>query len=243
MTPDADAVVWHDVECGGYSADLPLWEELATAAEGSILELGCGTGRVGLHLARRGHEVTGLDAEAKLIEAFNARGNGLDAQGYTGDARDFDLGKPFALVLAPMQLLQLLAGPPERVACLSSVAAHLEPGGVAALAIVEQVPSGVSMGPEDTVPDSREVDGHLYASLPLETGERAGEVFIRRQRKRVSPDGDLLESLDEVSLQAVAAADVEREGEAAGLCAAGRRRVPATEDHLGSTVVLLERGF
>jgi SAM-dependent methyltransferase len=242
VPPASDFVIWHDVECGGYSADLPLWEELAMAAEGPILELGCGTGRVGLHLARCGHEVTGLDTQAELVDAFNARANGLAAQGLTGDARDFDLGAPFALILAPMQVLQLLAGPSERVACLTGVAAHLEPGGVVAVAIVEQVPSGVSTGPEDIVPDAREVDGHLYASLPLETGERAGEVVIRRQRKRVSPAGDLLESLDEVRLRTLAAADVEGEGEAVGLRAAGRRRIPATEDHLGSTVVLFERG-
>ena len=53
-TPGA---IWHDVECGAYGADLALWEELATAAGGPVLDLGCGTGRVVLHLARRGHAV------------------------------------------------------------------------------------------------------------------------------------------------------------------------------------------
>ena len=242
MTLAGDSVIWHDVECGGYSADLPLWEELAEAAEGPILELGCGTGRAGLHLARCGHEVTGLDRQAELVAAFNERAEGLNAQALAGDACGFELGDKVALVLAPMQLLQLLTGPSERVACLASAAAHLERGGTVALAIAEQVPSGTSFGPEDIVPDAREVDGHLYASLPLEIGQRNGEIFVRRQRKRVSPDGELVESLDEVRLQAIAAADIEREGEAAGLRAAGRRRIAATEAHVGSTVVLLERG-
>ena len=242
MTPVADAVIWHDVECGAYSADLPLWEELAEAAEGPILELGCGTGRVGLHLAHRGHQVTGLDRQAELVAAFNERAEGLNARALAGDACGFELGAKVALVLAPMQLLQLLTGPSERVACLANAAAHLERGGTVALAIAEQVPSGTSFGPEDIVPDAREVDGHLYASLPLEIGQRNGEIFVRRQRKRVSPDGELVESLDEVRLQAIAPADIEREGEAAGLRAAGRRRIAATEAHVGSTVVLLERG-
>ena len=242
MTPAADAVIWHDVECGAYSADLPLWEELAEAAEGPILELGCGTGRVGLRLARCGHQVTGLDRQAELVAAFNERAEGLNARALAGDACGFELGAKVALVLAPMQLLQLLTGPSERVACLANAAAHLERGGTVALAIAEQVPSGTSFGPEDIVPDAREVDGHLYASLPLEIGQRNGEIFVRRQRKRVSPDGELVESLDEVRLQAIAPADIEREGEAAGLRAAGRRRIAATEAHVGSTVVLLERG-
>jgi hypothetical protein len=51
-------VVWHDLECGAYRADLPLWRELAARARfGSpILDVGAGTGRVALDLARAGHE-------------------------------------------------------------------------------------------------------------------------------------------------------------------------------------------
>ena len=43
-------VIWHDVECGAYVADLPLWRELAAACEGPILDVGAGTGRVTLDL-------------------------------------------------------------------------------------------------------------------------------------------------------------------------------------------------
>src|SRR5208283_2096223 len=47
-----DAVVWHDLECGTYRADLPLWRELARdAGVGPILEIGAGSGRVSLDLA------------------------------------------------------------------------------------------------------------------------------------------------------------------------------------------------
>ena len=68
MTPAlADAVIWHDVECGGYEADLGLWRELAAAAGGPVLELGSGTGRVALDLAARGHDVTAVDSDPALI--------------------------------------------------------------------------------------------------------------------------------------------------------------------------------
>ena len=50
---DAPAhVVWHDVECGGYDADLPLWRELAREAGGPVLDVGAGTGRVALRARR-----------------------------------------------------------------------------------------------------------------------------------------------------------------------------------------------
>ena len=55
----SSAAVWHEVECGGYAADLPVWERLADAAGGAVLELGCGTGRVALRLASRGNRGLG----------------------------------------------------------------------------------------------------------------------------------------------------------------------------------------
>ena len=55
------AAIWHDIECGAYTADLPLWEELA--AGGTVLDVGAGTGRVALRLARAGCAVTALDRD------------------------------------------------------------------------------------------------------------------------------------------------------------------------------------
>ena len=55
--------VWHDVECGGYRADLEFWRELA---EGAILDVGAGTGRIALRLAEEGHDVTALDLDGDL---------------------------------------------------------------------------------------------------------------------------------------------------------------------------------
>ena len=46
--------IWHDVECGAYEADLELWRELAREAPEGVLDVGAGTGRVALRLARAG---------------------------------------------------------------------------------------------------------------------------------------------------------------------------------------------
>ena len=54
-------VLWHDIECGSYDLDLPLWRELADREGSPVLDVGAGTGRVALDLARRGHEVVALD--------------------------------------------------------------------------------------------------------------------------------------------------------------------------------------
>lgn len=233
-------VVWHDAECGGYGADLGLWEELAAAADGPVLDLGCGTGRVALHLARRGHEVVAVDREAAFVAALEGRANGLPIRCVAGDARALELGQEFALVLAPMQLVQLLADAEERAACLRGIAAHLAPGGVAALAIVEDVE--VADGPEELpLPDTREVDGTVYSSLPLPTVLDGGALVVRRLRQTVSRDGRLAEEESAIRLRALTAAELEREARTAGLEPLPRRHTPATDDHVGSTVVVLRK--
>jgi SAM-dependent methyltransferase len=233
------SAIWHEVECGGYAADLPLWEELAERGGGAVLDLGCGTGRVSLHLARRGHPVTGLDNDAELTAVLGERAVELPVAVATGDARDFELGAEFALVLGPMQLLQLLQGNRERTSCLRRVRKHLEPGGTAALAIVESMPETAAEAAP--LPDAREVDGWVYSSLPLGVAPDDGTIVVRRLRQTVSPLGELSEELDEVRLVLVSAAQLEAEARSVGLVPAGRRAIPATDDHVGSTVVLLER--
>ncbi len=232
-------VAWHDVECGSYAADLPLWEELARDHGGPILDLGCGTGRVARHLARRGQVVTGMDSDAVLVAALRERTVDLPLDAVVGDVRSFELGTEFALALLPMQLVQLLADAAERADCLHAVAAHLAPGGHAAFAIVEEMPDPIDGGPP--LPDTREIDGWVYSSLPLEALLDAGEIRVRRLRQTVSPDGELSEELHEIGLHALDASTLEAEAEAAGLRPAGRSAIPPTEAHVGSTVVLVER--
>lgn len=232
-------VIWHEVECGGYAADLTLWEELAEGAD-SVLDLGCGSGRVALHLGRRGHPVLGLDREPALVAALGERAGGLPVEVVVGDARDFSLDREFGLVLAPMQLLQLFADPAERIACLRCVAAHLAPGGTAAFAIVESMPSAADDSPP--LPDTREVDGWVFSSLPIEATIEPDCIRVRRLRQTVSPGGELSEEPDEILLRTLDTATLESEALAAGLRPAGRRTIPATDAHVGSTTVLLERG-
>jgi SAM-dependent methyltransferase len=239
MTGRDASVVWHEAECGGYEADLPLWLELAEDGVGSVLDLGCGTGRVAVHLARRGHSVTGLDVDPALVAAFEERAQGLPAIAAVGDATDFGLETGFDLILAPMQLLQLFEGAEQRTACLRCVAAHLTPGGLAAFAIVESMPEPVEMAPP--LPDVREVDGWVYSSQPVDARLERGSIGVRRLRQTVSPQGRLEEELHEVDLRALDAATLESEAGDAGLVPAGRRTVLATDAHVGSTVVLLER--
>jgi SAM-dependent methyltransferase len=238
-----DVVIWNEVECGAYTADLPLWEELAAENEGPVIELGCGAGRVVTHLAQKtGQLVVGVDRDADLVEAVWSRmhgrkGNTGDAE--VGDVRGFELYFEFQLALAPMQLIQLLPGRVDRICCLACVADHLLPGGRAAFALVEEMPIAAGADVAQPLPDVRQVDEWIYSSLPLAPEVDEERVLLRRLRQTVDPEGEMSEELNELELQRVTATALEEEAAEVGLGALGRRNVPATEHHVGSTVVVL----
>ena len=250
MSAAAEAI-WHDVECGAYAADLPLWEELAERQGGTVLELGCGTGRVALHLARRGHEVIGLDLDPGLLAVLRERasdwrhsGVGREPEALVepllADAREFALEEQASLVLAPTHLLQLLPDAEERAKSLRCIADALRPGGLLAASIIEEMPEADGAPPP--LPDVREVDGWVYSSLAVEAAIGPGEIVVRRLRQTVSPEGSLREEPNEVRIATFSAGTLEAEAAAHGLAAAGRRSIPPTSMHEGSLVVLLEKG-
>lgn len=237
-------VIWNEVECGDYDADLPLWEELATALEEdeAILELGCGAGRVVHHLAVRLPQlVIGVERDPNMVVAVWEKCHGIGGDAEICDVRDFTFGTEFGLVLAPMQLIQLLADRRERMACLNCVRDCMSPGARAAFALVEELPPAPQSG-LPPLPDVREIDGWIYSSLPLEPFVEGDLIRLRRLRQTVDPDGAMNEALNEVDLQAIPAAELEQEAEEAGLLPLERREIPPTESHVGSVVVLLEAG-
>jgi SAM-dependent methyltransferase len=236
----SDAVIWHDLECGGYTADLSHWERLAERAGRSLLELGCGSGRVALHLARRGFEVLGVDRDPALVAALNTRARGRrdPAKASVADALALDLGLRFDAVIAPMQLIQLLAGAEERRICLAGMAAHLHPAGLAAVALVDPPPPGVEGSPP--LPDLRESEGWVFSSSPTSVHSEGGEIVVRRLRKRVSPGGELNEEPNEVRLSELPAVQLEEEARSCGLRACERIAIPPSAEHVGSTIVVME---
>jgi SAM-dependent methyltransferase len=234
------SVIWHDLECGGYTADLSLWRSLAAEYGGPVLEIGAGSGRVTLDLARTGLEVTALDRDPDLLAELRRRAGELAVVTVCGDARDFSLGQRFPLCLTPMQTIQLLGGAAGRAGFWRCARAHLSPGGLLALAIADELDTfDVATGALAPLPDVCERDGVVYSSRPTAVRADGDGFVLEREREVVAADGTLSHERDRIRLDEVDSGQLEAEAQAAGLNPAGRTEIAATEDHVGSQVVML----
>lgn len=240
LTPERLHVLWHDLECGRYVADLPLWRELAAEAGGGpLLDLGAGSGRVSLDLVRAGHDVTALDLDPLLLAALRERAGAVPVGTVCADARDFRLDRRFALVLAPMQTIQLLGGAVGRAGLLRSALAALRPGGLLACALADAMEGFDAEHTEPPLPDVLEQDGWLFHSQPTAVRPEAAGTTIERIRQVVSPAGERTAEGDAIVLDKLDGDTLEAEGVALGFAAAGRRFIEMTDEHVGSEVVLL----
>ena len=232
--------IWHDLECGSYAADLPLWRMLAAEHGSPVLEVGAGTGRVAIDLARRGHRVLALDHDAELLAELRRRTDGLELATVLADARTFELDECFALCLVPMQTIQLLGGPDGRRAFLEHARRHLKEGGVLAAALASRLEAyELEDGAPGLVPDMCERDGVLYASHPTAIRADGDGFVLERRRETVAPDGHRTVEANVIKLARVLPAEIEREAAEAGLEPAGRATIPPTKDYSGSEVVIL----
>ncbi len=254
----APNVVWHDLECGAYRADLPLWLQLAGAhPHGAILDVGAGTGRVALELARHGRRVIALDRDPVLLAALRDRAEGLEIETVCADARSFVLPREeeIALLIAPMQTVQLLGGPEGRRAFLQRVRATLAPGGLLACAIVvEPEPFDCAEDSPGPSAETCRLGDTLYTSQAMRVALGPSAIAIERHRRtdrltaaeRDRPlvpererDHSVIPERDLIELDRIDIAELEREGSALGLRPEPARHVPPTADHSGSAVVML----
>jgi hypothetical protein len=198
---------------------------------------------VALALADEGCAVTALDSAPQLVAALRLRAGGLPLEAVQMDARHFELTERFDLIVAPMQLVQLMETTGERTSMLRSVARHLAEDGCAALALLDLDESWEAAEEEAPIPDMADVGGWMYSSQPVAVRRVEGgrAVELDRVRRVVSPAGELKESFDRIRLELVSPDRLEEEARGVGLVSESRLVIPATEHHSASTVVVLGR--
>jgi len=138
---------WENAQTLG-RRDVPFWRRVASAAPGRVLELGCGTGRVSVPLARAGVELVGIDRSAPMLERARKRIIKSPTRQVAkclrfvrGDIRQLPFeDQAFSTVLAPYGILQSMIRPRDLTATLVSVARVIAPGGTFGVDLVPDVP-------------------------------------------------------------------------------------------------------
>lgn len=162
---------FYDADYRDYDDDLGLILELAEAARGPVLELGCGTGRVMLALASNGYNVTGIDASPALLDVarrkLSAAGLAAKTTLLRGDIRTPNLPEAaFALAVCTSNTLMHLITPADQLAALRAAWRLLKPGGALLLDL---------FNPD--IPRLLEVNGLMELADRWVNDERGGEVI------------------------------------------------------------------
>ena len=116
-------------------ADVGFYVELASTTAGSILELGCGTGRVLVAVAETGHSIVGIDLSEFMLEKCRDKlaTLPLDVRAHArvvqANMASFDLGEKFSLVTFPFRPFHHLLRTADQLSCLHCTNRHLERGG------------------------------------------------------------------------------------------------------------------
>jgi SAM-dependent methyltransferase len=139
MTPDSlyrrRTAAYYDGSSPGLAGDVEFYVEEATRAGGGVLEVGCGTGRILLPIARAGVDVVGLDPSADMLDVAKRKIDGEPPEVrerielLEGDVRTFNLDRKFRLAVIPYRAFLHLYTVEDQMAGLLNLHRHLEPKG------------------------------------------------------------------------------------------------------------------
>lgn len=132
--PPMEVPELYDLRTADVTEDIRFCVEMARQVGGPVLELGAGTGRITLPVARSGLVVTGLETSRMMLQRAKMKAEQLSSrlrvEWVEGDITNFSLGgRKFRLILAPFNVLQELRDLSEIEKCLRCVVEHLEPNG------------------------------------------------------------------------------------------------------------------
>ena len=130
-TPFDDGELY-DFLLGDFDYGLDFYVDLARRAEGPVLDIGCGTGRVLLPCLQAGVDIDGLDLFEPMLARLrdSAARLGLSPQLYRADMSDFRLPRRYALAMIPFNAFTHILTQESQIRCLERCREHLLPGGL-----------------------------------------------------------------------------------------------------------------
>jgi SAM-dependent methyltransferase len=125
---------FYDLDYAGTDVDLPMFQQFAARCGSPILELGCGTGRLLLPLARQGFCVTGVDTSPAMLDQARQKVSAEALQVRVTlveqDMRHLDLDGRFNLAFSAINSFMHLLSIDDQLTALVRIRQHLNPGGL-----------------------------------------------------------------------------------------------------------------
>ncbi|MDJ1432058.1 class I SAM-dependent methyltransferase [Halostagnicola sp. A-GB9-2] len=169
---DETAAFYDAVYDESVDGDLEFYRDLAREADGPVLEVGCGTGRIYLELLRDGVDADGIDISSSMLEILreNAAEDELDPTVREVDVTAFEADREYALVIVPFRTFLHVIEIDDQLEALERIHDALAPGG--RLVLNAFVPSF-------------EVICEQYGTWEERTLEIEGETYMYRTKTEV----------------------------------------------------------
>lgn len=184
---------FYDAQYGAdQGGDREFYRELAVEADGPVLEVGCGTGRIYLDLLRAGVDADGIDVSEEMLAVLREKAaeEGLDPGVWRADVTDFEPPREYALAIVPFRAFLHLLTVEDQLAALSNLHDALEPGGRLALNVFVPNPDVVEQFYGKWQEESIEHEGEEYTLRTLTELTDPVEWIVREQRELYDPNGE-----------------------------------------------------
>lgn len=178
--------------------DVPFFRLLVDSHPGSVLDLGCGTGRTLVPLVEDGIDVVGLDSSRSMLDICRGKLErlSLESELIQGDMRRFKLERRFASILVPGFSFQMLEKPEDQIACLESCRHHLETGDQLVLPIYypwEMLESDSDESPMEIRKEALGEEGERVVAWQRWKIDRLGQLlYLENRYQRIDAGGKIL---------------------------------------------------
>lgn len=175
---------YYDAEHQDKTDDLDMYSELAADYEGPIFEIGCGTGRVMLHLASTGYEVHGIDLEPAMLDIGRRQAAALGLQDrlqfIQGDMLKYTTDQKYNLILFPYNGLMHFHDPDQQIALLRRLRGMLNADGLLVLDLPNPADSFAAQDTDAMIYEKSFLEpqsGHLVMQYSVSHLDRTEQLF------------------------------------------------------------------
>lgn len=187
------AGIYDDYYADQEIGDRAFYVELAREADGPVLEVGCGTGRIYLELLRADVDAYGIDVSGEMLDVLRERAEDVDRSPHVrqADVTDFQPEREYALVIVPFRAFLHVIRLEDQQAALRTLREALAPGGRLVLNFFTPDIDWIAERYGEPQTEMLERDGQTYQITTLSELEDDVE-WIVRERRTVEHDGEVV---------------------------------------------------